>query len=175
MGGSEATNSGVRDPMDFLTSNSMSQPQISPFSNSRPLNLNLSEEEKLAMSKQIRDIFDSEPADEDQVMGEDDDEDEEEYDGVHLEDQQRRTEKLKTVLSPIAQLWYSGSEHIDLVTERLADGSRESKSNNFQKSFFDVYCLASTLFPLTSKNLDSYLCYDPTAATRHFLFICGPQ
>jgi len=131
MGGSEASNSGVRDPIDFLASNSLSQPPRSPFSNSRPLNLNLSEEEKLAMSKQIRDIFDSEPANEDQVMGEDE-EDEEEYEEVDLEDRQRRTEKLKTVLSPLAQLWWSGSEHIDLVTEKLADGSRESKSNNSQ-------------------------------------------
>jgi hypothetical protein len=84
--------------------------------------MNLSEEDKISMSKRIQDIFDSEPADEDQVMGEDDDEEDE----VDLEDQERRTEKLKAVLSPLAQLWWSSSEHIDLVTEKLADGSRAS-------------------------------------------------
>ncbi|TVY36666.1 hypothetical protein LOCC1_G006584, partial [Lachnellula occidentalis] len=129
MGSSEASNSGARDPLDFLTSNIPSRTTpISPISISRPsnLNMNLSEDAMLAMLKQIRDIVDSEPEDEneDQVMAEDDEDVEEEVD---LEDQQRRTDKLKMALSPLAQLWWSGSEQIDLAAEKLADGSREVK------------------------------------------------
>ncbi|TVY25020.1 hypothetical protein LHYA1_G006454 [Lachnellula hyalina] len=129
MGGSEAANSGARDPLDFLTSNIPSRTTpINPMSISRPsnLNLNLSEDAMLAMLKQIQDIFDSEPEDEneDQVMAEDEEDVEEEVD---LEDQQRRMEKLKMGLSPLAQLWWSGSEKIDLAAEKLADRSRETK------------------------------------------------
>lgn len=132
MGGSEAANSGARDPLDLLTSNIPSRTTpINPMSISRPLNLNLnlSEGEMLGMLKQIQDIFDSEPDDEneDQVMADDDEDVEEEVD---LEDQQRRTEKLKMGLSLLAQLWWSGADQIDLAAEKLADGSRESKSNN---------------------------------------------
>ena len=134
MGGSEAANSGARDPLDFLTSNIPSRTTpINPMSITRPsnLNLNLSEDALLAMLKQIQDIFDSEPEDEneDQVMAEDEDEEDVEEE-VDLEDQQRRTEKLKMALSPLAQLWWSGSEKIDLAAEKLADASRESKFNN---------------------------------------------
>jgi len=133
-GSAQPSNSGVpADPLDFLTPHSPAKPSTSPMFGSRPLNMNLSEEEKLAMSKRIQDIFDSEPADEDQVMGEDDDEEEEEEEVVDLEDQDRRSEKLKAVLSPLSQLWWSGSEHIDLVTEKLADGSRASMLSNLKR------------------------------------------
>lgn len=127
-GSAQPSNSGVpADPLDFLTQNTPAQPSISPTPSSRPLNTNLSEDERLAISKKIQDIFDSEPPDEDEVMADDDDEEEEVID---VEDQERRTDKLKNALSPLAQLWWSGSEHIDLVTEKLADGSRASMSFN---------------------------------------------
>jgi hypothetical protein len=111
--------------------------------------MNLSEEDKLNMSKRIQDIFDSEPADENQVMGEDDDEEEEEV--VDLEDQERRTEKLKTALTPLAQLWWSGSEHIDLVTEKLADGSRASMLLIPRKISWVFFSCTSPLYLCSSK------------------------
>lgn len=85
--------------------------------------LNLSAEEQSTMMKSIQEIFDLEEEDEEMTDGDGDEEEEEPV--VDLEDQMRRTERLKGVLSTLAQLWWSDSEHMDLVAEKLADGSRD--------------------------------------------------
>ena len=82
--------------------------------------LNLSAEEQGTMMKSILEIFELEEG-EDEEMG---DEDEDEV-IVDLEDQMRRTERLKGVLSTLAQLWWSDSDQMDLAAEKLADGSRD--------------------------------------------------
>ena len=86
--------------------------------------LNLSVEEQMSMMKSIQAIFELEeelPNEDEEMVGGD----EEEEPVIDLEDQQRRTERLKGVLSTLAQLWWSDSVHMDLVAEKLADGSRD--------------------------------------------------
>lgn len=93
------------------------------------LKLPLSAEELKAMAGKVAAIFDMEEA----LVGEDvemdDAEDENGEPVINLEDQLRRTESLKGVLSILAQLWWADSEEIDLVTEKLADGSRDRELN----------------------------------------------
>ncbi|KAG0649906.1 hypothetical protein D0Z07_3693 [Hyphodiscus hymeniophilus] len=84
--------------------------------------LDLSAEEQWGMMKSIEDIFALEE-DENVEMGEEGEEEQ----IVDLEDQENRTERLKGVLSTVAQLWWSDSQHMDLVAEKLADGSRDPK------------------------------------------------
>ena len=73
----------------------------------------------------ILSIFDleQEQADEDESMLDSDEEIED------LEDQRRRTEKLKEALELLGNLWWSGSDYMELLTEKLADGSRDRKSS----------------------------------------------
>ncbi|KAI6713290.1 hypothetical protein JHW43_004163 [Diplocarpon mali] len=80
----------------------------------------------MSMSKSILDIFEleEEPRNEDERIEEDGGEEKEATD---LEDQQQRTEKLKGALPVMAQLWRADSDQIDLVAEKLADGSRDPK------------------------------------------------
>ena len=78
-------------------------------------------EEHSGMMKSVAEIFELE----EEVSGQEeemDDDDEESV--VDLEDQMRRTQRLKSVLRMLAQLWWSGSDDMDLVAEMLADGSR---------------------------------------------------
>ncbi len=65
-------------------------------------------------------------------MADDDDEEEE----VDLEDQTRRTERLRAVLPTLAHLWYSGSEQMDVATEKLADRSRDRKLSHILRIWF---------------------------------------
>lgn len=98
--------------------------------------LNLSAEEQSQMMKSIQEIFELEEEQprEDEEMADVDEDVEEEVD---LEDQQRRTERLKGVLGTLAQLWWSDSEHMDLVAEKLADGSRDRKFGPLSWRFRD--------------------------------------
>ena len=92
-------------------------------------NLNLTNEEQIKMLKSIEDVFEpGEDAPNDDVDIGDDDEEDSAESAVDLEDQNRRTERLKGILSTLAQLWWVGSEQMDLVAEKLADGSRDRKS-----------------------------------------------
>lgn len=100
------------DPLEILNPRSLVQNPTSDVLRTDSLNLCLSTEQAMAMSRSILDIFElEETQDEDDKMGEDDDEEEE----VDLEDQQRRTERLKGALSILAQLWWADSDQIDLV------------------------------------------------------------
>jgi hypothetical protein len=103
--------------------------------NSGSLSLNLSPKEQTELMAGIEAIFqsDGELPSEDQEMADDDDDDEPKVD---LEDQQKRTEKLKGVLPTLAQLWWCHSEHIDLAAEKLADGSRNRESMTFSAIIF---------------------------------------
>lgn len=117
-GGSTVT--GSVDLLSLLTSNSSAHVP-SPTVNSGTETL--SDEKETRMMQSIEEIFllDEEPEKEDEEMnGEEEDEEE----VVDLEDQERRTERLKGIMPTLAQLWWAGSEMFDVATEKLADGSR---------------------------------------------------
>jgi hypothetical protein len=87
-----------------------------------PLSAPLSPESLIKMSRSIMDIFElEESTNDDMEMVEDD----EEEAAVDLEDQRRRTDRLKGVLPALAQFWWSDSDQIALVAEKLGDGSRD--------------------------------------------------
>lgn len=106
------------DPLDLLKS--MNDTHV-PNTHVEPL----STEQEVTLMARIEDAFrlEEQPEKEDVEMADDDDEEEE----VDLEDQTRRTERLRAVLPTLAHLWYSGSQQIDVATEMLADGSRDCK------------------------------------------------
>jgi hypothetical protein len=113
---------------DSLHQLNVRPPAPSPTSNvldAGSLVLNISAEEQSYMIKSIQAIFETE----EEPSKEDEGEDEEPV--VDLEDQQRRTERLKGVLSTLARLWWSDSEHMDSVAEKLADGSRDRELGSF--------------------------------------------
>lgn len=102
----------------------------------KALNFNFSVEEQSSMMRTIEEIFllEEELPKEDQEMGDDEEEPE-----IDLEDQQRRTTKLKGVLSTLAQLWWSDSEQMDVAAEKLADGSRDRKSKRVLELYYTAY------------------------------------
>jgi hypothetical protein len=130
-------NEGFRptDPLGLLSSRSSAPITTSSILNVAPGSLSLSIEEQNSMIKSIQDIFELEQDQEDEEMatGEDDENDEP---VVDLEDQARRTAKLKGVLSILAQLWWAGSEQMDLAAEKLADAGRNRKSLHFRSITF---------------------------------------
>ncbi|KAL3427756.1 GTP binding protein [Phlyctema vagabunda] len=86
----------------------------------------LTEDQQHHMMASISDVFDLEeepPREDEEMVGNEADEEE----VVDVEDQQRRTERLKSILATLAQLWWSDSRYMDVVTEKLADGSRDPK------------------------------------------------
>jgi hypothetical protein len=87
-----------------------------------PLSAPLSPESQIKMSRSIMDIFEPEESTNDDTEMLDDDEEEL---AVDLEDQRRRTDRLGGVLPALAQLWWSDSDQITLVAEKLGDGSRD--------------------------------------------------
>ena len=97
----------------------------------QPSSLNVSQPGSVMRS--IVEIFEleEEPQSEDVEMGDDENEP-----GVDLEDQRRRTERLRTVVPALTQLWWSGSEEIDLVAEKLGDGSRDRMLCPFPETLF---------------------------------------
>jgi hypothetical protein len=110
-------------------------------SNPSSSSLNLSAEQNVM--RDIEEIFrlEEEQPKEGQEMGGDDEEEQ-----IDLEDQQRRTAKLKGILPTLAQLWWSNSEQIDPATEKLADGSRDRESKLFQQHrFLHLFHISSVL------------------------------
>lgn len=96
----------------------------------------LSEEEQASMTKAIEDIFRSEqnPVVPEHGGGEDEEGDNDgEEEVVDLEDQNRRTEKLSSVLGMVYKLWWvasgSGAKGLDEAMESLADGGRDRELN----------------------------------------------
>ena len=85
---------------------------------------NLSEERIRIVMNGIREVFKlkEEEVEEDEALEDDDTEP-----VVDLVDQERRKTKLEALLPTLAQLWWSDSEHMDVATELLADGSRDCK------------------------------------------------
>ncbi len=85
-------------------------------------------DEQSDMTRKIQEILDLEerPENVDEEMG---DEDDEESVDVDLEDRQQRTQRLIGILTTITELWWSGSEQMDLVEEKRADSSRDRKSD----------------------------------------------
>lgn len=94
----------------------------------------------------IHEIFASEDDREDKDRkGEEgnDEQDGDEDEVVDLVDMANKTEKLRDVLEAVRQLWSTKSEHVDLVTEKLADGSRDRKCTSvFSASKGPIACLA---------------------------------
>jgi len=117
------------DPNDLFTStlNNLSNENAL----TQPSSLNVSQPGSVMRS--IVEIFEleEEPQSEDVEMGDDENEP-----GVDLEDQRRRTERLRTVVPALTQLWWSGSEEIDLVAEKLGDGSRDRTLRPFPETLF---------------------------------------
>jgi len=114
--------------------------------NQPPLSVPLSSESQSRMTRSVLEIFDQEeePPNDDVDMGEDG----EEESVVDLEDQRRRTDRLRRVLPALAQLWWSDSDQIDLVTEKLGDGSRDRKLLLFQEYFLSNSSLSPCYFLL---------------------------
>jgi hypothetical protein len=97
------------------------------------LSLRLSDEEQSAMMQSIASIFELE---EEQVAQDESMDDGDEDVKVDLEDQNQRTDRLKRALSTLAQLWWPDSEYMDLVAEKLADGSRDREPSLLQYFIF---------------------------------------
>ena len=113
------------DPLELVNSSkSLVQNPTSDVLGTSSLNLLLTPEQAATMSKSILEVFELEEEPQDQVMGDGGD------DEVDLEDQQRRTERLKGVVPLLAQLWWADSDQLDLVAEKLADGSRDREYNH---------------------------------------------
>jgi hypothetical protein len=108
-----------------------------------PMQLSLSETEQRNMMKSIEEIFQLEEVMADGGNGEEEIGEADEESTVDVEDQRMRTEKLAGTLSTLAQLWWAGSEHMDLATEKLADGSRDREFFTTEPplSFAFVLCL----------------------------------
>jgi len=125
------------DPLELFTaktsSSSMSE-YLRPSPGSRPL----SAEDQKTLMRRVQDIsdFEEEYESEDVEMG-----DEEVEPVVDLKDQLRRTEKLKGILSTLAQLWWADSDQLDFVVERLADGCRNRRFQDSHNPYLNVYSI----------------------------------
>ena len=119
----ETLSSNPEAPHNLLRTRSPDLSSMNYAFTSDSLSLHLSAEKQTELMESIEAIFQPEEEEAlhgDQEMPDADDEEPE----VDLEDQQKRTEKLKSILPTIAQLWWCRSEHMELATEKLADGSR---------------------------------------------------
>lgn len=120
----ESARTTPRDPLALFTSEpQISTPQDHDGFRPRQLAESLSAEEQATMSRKVTDIFD---------LGDWQNEDDVEMDDAEesifdVENQEKRTESLKAVLPTIAQMWWADSEQMDVVTEKLADASRDRK------------------------------------------------
>jgi hypothetical protein len=112
------------DSLEVFPSRADPSPVPNP-SNQPPSSIPLSPMSQTKMSRSIVEIFEleEESMNEDVEMEEDD----EEEPVVDLEDRRKRTDRLRGVLPALAQLWWSDSDQIDLVAEKLGDGSRDRK------------------------------------------------
>jgi hypothetical protein len=132
-------NEGIRptDPLGFLSSRSSAPITTSSILNVAPGSSSLSVEDQNSMIKSIQDIFELEeddPKEDEEMATSEDGEDDEPP--VDLEDQARRTERLKGILPILAQLWWAGSAQMDLAAEKLADAGRNRKYLHFRSSTF---------------------------------------
>ncbi len=111
------------DPLELFaakTSSSSMSEYLRPSPGSRPL----SAEDQKTLMRRVQDIsdFEEEYESEDVEMG-----DEEVEPVIDLKDQLRRTEKLKGILSTLAQLWWADSDQLDFAVEKLADRCRNRR------------------------------------------------
>ncbi|EPE31627.1 ARM repeat-containing protein [Glarea lozoyensis ATCC 20868] len=83
----------------------------------------LSTEEQKKLFESVIEHLKIKSVDEDSVMAQNDDV-EMEFD---LEDQRAKIETLREVFQSVSQLWWSGSQQMDLVVENLADKSRDPR------------------------------------------------
>ncbi|XMA10138.1 hypothetical protein WAI453_002929 [Rhynchosporium graminicola] len=122
----EGHSASPTDPLELENARSLVQNPTSDVLGTDSLNLMLTTEQAAAISKSILEMshLEEDPVKEDQVMRGSDDEIEE---VVDVEDQERRTARLKGVPPLLAQLWWADSERIDMVAEKLADGSRDPR------------------------------------------------
>lgn len=82
----------------------------------------LSEQEQWEIVRQVEGVFSSWDGDESMgivVEGADED--------GHEQDMRMRTAKLNELLQKLWSLWMESSNHVEAVTEKLADGSRDRK------------------------------------------------
>lgn len=123
------------DPLDIFIKSVLNQSLTSDELSTDQPNITLSAEEQSQKMNSIAEIFQLEEDDpnEDEEML--DEEGEEAESVVDLEDQRRRTERLKGAMSALVQLWVADSDQMDIAVEKLADGSRERKfiSSNFRQ------------------------------------------
>jgi hypothetical protein len=114
------------DPLELLLRSALTQSSSNDESSIDQLKIALSPEEQKEKMNSIAEIF---QLDED-VPKDDEEMDVDEEDTaqiVDLEDQERRTERLRGAMSALAQLWWASSDQMDIAVEKLADGSRERK------------------------------------------------
>ena len=111
------------DSLEVFASRSEPPPVEYVPSQPPPLGTSLSPKMQNKMTRSIVEIFELEgPSKEGVEMGDD-----EEEHVVDLDGQRRRTERLKEALPALAQLWWCDSDQMDLVAEKLGDGSRDRK------------------------------------------------
>ena len=87
----------------------------------------LSEGEAKATMQSILDIFELGEELPDGPGGNEHDEDDSEP-AIDLEDQSRRTERLRSICPALDQLWWTNSDYMVGAAEKLADGCRDRKS-----------------------------------------------
>ena len=103
-----------------------------------PSSISLSLKDRNRLMRSIVEIFELEESSANGDVEMEEDGDEEPV--VDLEDQRRRTERLRGVLPVLAQLWWSDSVQMDVVAEKLGDGSRDRKSYLSLKQYSLVVC-----------------------------------
>ncbi|KAH8808522.1 armadillo-type protein [Xylogone sp. PMI_703] len=114
-------NQGATDPLDVLESNTDQANKVTHLlQNTIPVP-GLSTEKQNEMMQSVISLFELEE------LTTEIEEDDDESSNVDLADQSRRTARLRAVLSDVVQLWLIRSEHIEHMTEKLADGSRNPK------------------------------------------------
>lgn len=91
-------------------------------------NVSLSLDEQKAAMQSILDIFELDEELPDQNGGSDSDGIDADQ-TVDLEDQHRRTERLRGICPALDRLWWAGSEYMTSAAEKLADSSRDSKQS----------------------------------------------
>lgn len=127
--------SNVFDPLAFTASHEgKGHKDVVPFGNRTDMTQTItstaptdsakpSPQEQRSMMDSIIQIFHLEEEDDEEMRDEGEDEDGEIE--VDVEDQMRRTEKLRGVIDILGKLWWARSEHFETVAEKLADGSRD--------------------------------------------------
>lgn len=92
----------------------------------------LSDTQVKEMVDEVQNIFSQETNEKKDDLGTD-------SETAKINDQERRSIKLTKILPILAQLWWLNSERLDITTELLANGSRESKT--YFTSTFLGFCI----------------------------------